>query len=107
MRDMQARLVDGATVVAKDVDIDLSRAPTLTGGPAKLLLEALNRVQQRARLQHRLRLEHLVQEWWLVLYADRRRLVDAGGAYQRDTRPWQCLARGPQVSGAIAHITSQ
>src|SRR6202011_921344 len=60
--DVQANFVDGAAVVGQDVDVDLSRAPTLAGGAAKLLLEVLDRVQQRARLERGLDLEHLVQE---------------------------------------------
>src|SRR6202011_1191210 len=75
--DVQANFVDGAAVVGQDVDVDLSRAPTLVGGAAKLLLEVLDRIQQRPRLERGLDLEHLVQEAGLITDANRLRLGHA------------------------------
>src|SRR5256714_8147073 len=107
MRDVQPRLIDGATLVAKDVDIDLSRTPTHTGGPAELLLDGLDGLEEGSRLERGLHLEHLVQEGWLVSNANRLGLGDAGGAHQRDASDRHGLDRGAQVAGTVTEIAPQ
>src|SRR6202022_3376336 len=95
--DVQAGFVDGAAVVGQDVDVDLSRAPTLAGGAAKLLLEVLDRIQQRARLERGLDLENLVQEVGLVTDANRLRFGHAGGLDHGNPGLGQRGARRRQV----------
>jgi hypothetical protein len=77
MGDVKAGLVDDASVVAKDVDVDLARAPALAGGAAELALDPFQGVQQRPRLERGLDLEDLVQELGLLSNTDRLRLIHA------------------------------
>ena len=51
MGDVQARLVDDATVIAKDVNVYFTWAPTLPPGAAEPTLDALERVEQRSRFE--------------------------------------------------------
>jgi hypothetical protein len=69
--DVQARLVDRATVVPKNVDVDLARPPPLMRGPAELPLDPFEGVQQWSWLERGLDFEDLVQKKWLVTNADR------------------------------------
>src|ERR1700730_890672 len=105
--DVQARLVDDATVVAKNVDIDLARAPALACGAAKLMLDPFESVQQASRLERGFDLEDLVQEMRLLTNADRLRVGDPRGAHHRDGRSGQSISCGLEVPGAVAEIAAK
>src|SRR5205823_11622499 len=105
--DVQTRLVGEATVVAKDVAVDLARSPALAVGPAELALDPLDGVQQGSRLERGLDLEHLVQKLRLVTNADRLGLGHPRATHHGDAHHRQCLARRLEISGAVAEVAAE
>src|ERR1700730_16573562 len=105
--DVQARLVDDATVVAKNVDIDLARPRPLASGAAKLTLDPFESVQQASRLERGFDLEHLVQEMRLITNANRLGVGDPRGAHHRDGRSGQSISCGLEGPGAGAGVAGK
>jgi hypothetical protein len=106
MGNVQARLIDDATVIAKDVDVDFTWAPAFARGAAELALDPLEDVQQGPRFERGLHFEDLVQKLRLVTNADWLRLVHPRGADKGNARVRQCGPSCPEVSVTVTEVAA-
>jgi hypothetical protein len=101
----QVRIVDLLVAVEKEIEVDRARPEPLGSNPAELAFDALQRFEQRVRLELRGDLHDGVQEVALFRAADRRGLVDARGADDANVRRTrQVPHRSAEVLQPVAHV---